>query len=284
MIRCLHCNAETSNGLALCEACQVAVLTYLEFVPVYFRNLARWKPARQGSRTVPGSRIPAGVIPSAGDRIDRHLDEAAAELIKWALRFAAARPRHAPVVTRILGLEEAATVHLLCKLYEKHLTSIATTSWAGDFVAGIRRLEHQLRALTEQLVPGWYAGACRRCHAPTHVVPGLTWVTCGTCGVTTRAADRLDVVLREAADWIAPPMRLAEAVVVLVDTEQSVPRLYARIKKWGQRDQITSHRHADPDGDPVGPHRYRLGDVLARLQLEGATRLTTTTTTTEQTA
>lgn len=273
MIQCLHCHAETSNGLALCEACRVAVQTYLEFLPVYYRNLARWKPSRSSSRGVPGSRIPAGVFPATGDRIARVLDEAGAELIKQALKLAAARPHYGPVINRILGLDELATIALLCRLFERRLTSIATLDWCGEFVTAIRRTHAHLQALTERLIPGWYAGACRRCATATFVVPGLTWVTCPSCGTTTHAADHVDVILAEAADWIAPPMRLAEAIVVLVDTEQSIDRLYERIRKWGQRAQLESNRRLDDTGDPVGPHRYRLGDVLARLDQEGATRL-----------
>ena len=44
MIRCLHCAAETSNGLALCDLCRRAAETCLEFIPIYFGNLARWRP------------------------------------------------------------------------------------------------------------------------------------------------------------------------------------------------------------------------------------------------
>ena len=85
-------------------------------------------------------------------------------------------------------------------------------------------------------------------------------------------------------------MRLAEAVVALGDTEQSVPRLHKRISKWGEerkrrviRDgeavtlvtppKIEVYRRRDDDGDEVGPKRFRLGDVLDLLRSEGATRL-----------
>lgn len=278
MIACLHCHTETSNGLALCEACRIAVLTYLEFLPVYYRNLARWKPTRSNSRSVPGSRIPVGVLGTgSSDRIARVLDETGDELIVWARKLADARPYTARVVERIIGLDELATITLLCKLYERRLASIATLDWCGDFVASIRHMHAHLQALTERLVPGWYAGACNRCGTPTFVVPGLTWVTCSSCGTTTHAAAHVDVILAEALDWIAPPMRLAEAIVVLVDAEHSIDRLYERIRKWGRRGQLESLRALDDDGDPIGPHRYRLGDVLSRLDQEGATRQITVT-------
>lgn len=158
--------------------------------------------------------------------------------------------------------------------------TVATLEWCGEFVRDLGQHEAVLRGLTETAVPGWYAGACRRkiamdatCGAPTYVVPGLTWVACGSCGATTYARDHLDTILDEARTWVARPMRLAEAVVALVDTELSAPRLHKRISKWGERQQITAVRKLDGDGDPVGPKRYRFGEVLDRLKAEGATRL-----------
>jgi hypothetical protein len=223
---------------------------------------------------VPGSRIPVGVIPATGDRIDRLVLEAHTELVTIGRKLAAARPHMAPVINRLAACaDEEAGVVLLCKLYERRLTSIATLDWSGEFVDDIRTLEAKLRAVTMTTIPGWYAGACRSCSSPTYVVPGLTWVTCRHCGTTTHASAHLDVILDEAADWIAPPRQIAEAVVVLVDSEHSIDRLYERIRKWGLREQLDAIRAIDAEGDPVGPKRYRLGDVLTRLRTEGATRL-----------
>lgn len=273
MIRCLHCNAETSNGLALCEACQVAVLTYLEFVPVYFRNLARWRrPGR-----------PNGSLGSARQWMLRYGDGDTAQLEPAVDRALGDITDLAGELTNTppTGNTEADTFALLCDFLEANIARIAARPDADRFARDIARHERTLRSLTETIVPGWYAGACQQpsgrdmegnqhiCGASTYVVPGLTWVTCPQCGTTTHARDHVDVVLHEAADWVAPPMRLAEAVVQLVDTEHSVPRLYERIRKWGQRDRITSIRPLDAEGDPYGPHKYRLGDVLDRLHREG---------------
>lgn len=281
MIRCEHCNAETSNGLALCELCTRAVLTYLEFAAVYFRNLARWRPGRAGSRPVPGSREPQSPGQNtADDRISRALDEAGAELVAHAIRLAADRPNIA-----IPEPDDEATQFLaLCTLLTENLTSMSTLDWVGEFVTSLRQMESRLRHLTETYVPGWYAGACRqlvgfddegaavRCEARTYVVPGLTWVTCGVCGTTTYARDHLEVILEESRGWVARPKRLAEAVVALVDGEMSVPRLHERIRKWEQREKLVADRQVDVEGDPTGPKRYRLGDVMDLVIREGATR------------
>jgi hypothetical protein len=268
-LTCDHCGAETSNGLALCETCQAGVRVYLEFVPVYFRNLARWKPGRAGSRPVPGSRVPPGFMLEArtgnSDRIGRALDEVGADLAGWAECLADDRGVLAPDAADEPG--QAASV---CATMTEHLTSISTTAWCGEFVSAMARNEKRLRELTEDYVPGWYAGGCRQCGYGTYVVPGLTWVTCSNvdCGVTTYARDHLATILEEARGWVARPMRLAEACVALLDTEQSVPRLHKRIAKWGERERIVTIRDSD-----YAPKRHRLGDVLDLLANEGATRL-----------
>lgn len=289
MIRCLHCGAETSNGLALCDLCRTAASKALEFIPIYFRNLARWRPGRAGTREVPGSRVLYDGTTrgsGTGDRISDTLDEANTMLVTWARCLSDDRTFVQPytlrdaVLTGSISEQTAAEladdiprqVALLCSAFDQHLTSISTLDWTGEFVRDLGGHEQRLRELTETYVPGWYAGACRMCGASTYVVPGLTWVTCGACGATTAARDRLPIILAEARDWIAPPMRIAEALVALIDTEESARRLHKRISKWGERERIPEHRRRDRDGDPVGPKRYRLGDVLARIEREGATR------------
>jgi hypothetical protein len=281
MIRCLHCGAETSNGLALCELCRRAVMVNLEFIAVYFRNLSRWRPGRAGTRDVPGSREPRIPLPTEGDAVSRALDESHADLTGWARSLADDRPGMARVIERILGCDEEPTARLLCVLFARRIDSLSTLEWIGEFARGTQRIESRLGSLTVRCVPGWYAGACRRCEVPTFVVPGLTWVTCGGCGTTTYARDHLEVVLDEAREWVGRPKALAEALVALLDTEMSVPRLYERIHKWGQREKIptirrTQRAHAfDMDAERIiviteefGPPRFRLGDILDEMDRE----------------
>lgn len=275
-MNCLSCHAETTNGLALCELCQRKARAIFDVLPVYFRNLARWRPGRAGSRPVPSSRVLYDGEVHRNDRVSRTLDEAGADLVGWAEVLADDRPEIRWPLD-LADLSEAEQVIRLCEILADRLTSIATLEWGGEFLRSLSEHESILREMTEQSIPGWYAGACRHCGYATYVVAGLTWVTCGHCGATTYARDHLDTVLKEARPWVARPMRLAEAIVALVDTEMSVPRLYERIKKWEQRDKIEGIRKLDADGDPSGPKRYRLGDVLDHLFSEGATRLDATT-------
>jgi hypothetical protein len=266
----LNCTAETSNGLALCQLCARKIEADLVYLPVYFANLARWsRPARPNGSLGSRSQWLMRRGESDGNRIGSALDGAGNALTTWARQLQDDRD----VLTPVDADDEATTVRWLCAHLSDHLTSIATTDWAGDFANATGVLEADLRSLTEQVAPGWYAGECRRCQHPTHVVPGLTWVTCTGCGATTYARDHLEQVLTEARGWVARPMRLAEAVVALVDTELSIPRLHKRISKWGERGQIDALRLRDTEGDPVGPKRFRLGEVLDRMTAEGATRL-----------
>jgi hypothetical protein len=281
VIHCLHCHAETSNGLALCELCQRGASLALEFIPIYFRNLARWRPGRAGSRPVPGSRVlyDGERGSGTGDRISDTLDETVNAMTTWARALVDARPYLGRLLDRLSAaraaerIDEAQAMAWLCRGFDRYLASAATLDWCGEFARDLAHHEARLRGLTETTIPGWYAGACRQCKYATYVMPGLTWVTCGTCGVTTYARDHLEIVLDEARSWVAPPKRLAEALVALVDTEQSVPRLHDRIRQWGSRGRIEAWRRLDADGDEVGSKRYRLGDVLDVLFAEGQTHV-----------
>jgi hypothetical protein len=143
MIRCLHCGAETSNGLALCELCRRAVMVNLEFIAVYFRNLSRWRPGRAGTRDVPGSREPRIPLPTEGDAVSRALDESHADLTGWARSLADDRPGMARVIERILGCDEEPTARLLCVLFARRIDSLSTLEWIGEFARVPTRIAHR---------------------------------------------------------------------------------------------------------------------------------------------
>lgn len=271
MSECLSCGAETSNGLALCEACQIRGAVVCDHLATHFRNLARWRPGHAGSRSVPGSRVLYdGTKPNpTSDRVGRALNDVGNAVTTWAR---ALHDDRGVTIPDHPDASEADDVDTACRIFTNHLTTISTLGWCGEWLRELVSAERRLSRLVEQVVPGWYAGACRRCGVATYVVPGLSLVKCGGCGVTTFARDHLEIVLTEARPWVARPMRLAEALVALLDSEQSVPRLYERIKKWEQRDKIIGYRRLDDDGDEVGAKRYQLGDVLDLLRKEGQTR------------
>lgn len=297
-MNCLHCNAPTTNGLALCDLCQYAATKHFEVLPVYFRNLARWRPGRSGtSRPVPGSRVLYdGVVRSpdaTGDRISDRLNEALTALSTWGRVLIDNRGEFERPLTYAdaalsddlpdeISDDKALVFTWLCAGLEHHLVSICTLEWAGELLRDLSHHEARLRALID-LVPGWYAGACQRkvsmedrCGAPMFVMPGLTWVTCPSCGSTTAARDHLEVILDEASDWLARPKLMAEALVALLDSEQSVPRLYTRLRQWAHQGDLKPVHRMTRDYEwseeqqrlivtdqPTGFARYRLGDVLA---------------------
>lgn len=284
MTTCQHCGAETSNGLTLCNLCQRFTITALEYLPIYFRNLSRWQPGRAGSRPVPGSRVLYDGHDhgqGTGDRISDRLDETALMLTEAADKLADARSYLRRLLDRLADAEEAGTVDdaesvsWLCRGFIKHLPAIATLDWAGAFVTDIAHHEELHRNLTNECVPGWYAGACRKCESGTFAVPGLTWVTCGGCGTTTYARDHLDTLIDEASEWLERPKQLAVAIVALVDTEPSIDRLYTRIRQWAHQGNLDAVHRSTRDyvwsttenrlvvgTVNVGPARYRMGDVL----------------------
>jgi hypothetical protein len=277
-LHCLHCGATTHNGLVLCSLCQTHVRDVFDDLPVYFRNLARWRPGRAGSRPVPGSRVLYdGEVHAdeSSDRISNALNEVGNAVSTWARSLADDRGIELPD-----GDSETLVFAATCALLAGHVVSIATLEWAGELVRDLDHHERRLHGLTLVAVPGWYAGSCRRrlamatdeddglCGATTYVLPGLSTVTCQACGSTTFARDHVETILAEAADWVAPPRRIAEAVVALVDTEESVTKLHDRIRQWGSRKAIEVIR-----ATPYAPKRYRLGAVVNLLATEGATRI-----------
>lgn len=283
MIRCLHCGAETSNGLALCELSRATALTCLTEVSAYFRNLARdRRPGR-----------PNGTLGSSGQWLLKRGDADPSVVQAALVKVVNDLTTWARTLTDDRGIEppewddETQMVAVLCALFAEQLTTIATLEWAGQFVRDMAKHEKALREVSDRIVPGWYAGACRQpagrdldgnehtCGADIHVMPGLTWVTCPRCHATTHAADHLPAILEEAREWLARPKALAEAIVALVDSESSVPRLYARIRQWSAREEITAIKHTARDHVydfatdaivvaevEVGHARYRLGEVL----------------------
>jgi hypothetical protein len=268
---CLRCSAATTNGLALCELCQRKAKADLEFLPAYFANLARWRPGRTGGSRVYRSRVLwDGAVRGSGDRVRDALDNASNSLTTWGRVLDEDRPGTLTVGDE---LDEAETARALCTAFDQHLTTISTLEWCGQFVIDVSAHEQTLRQLTEGSVPGWYAGACRRCAQPTYVVPGLTWVTCLGCGVTTYARDHLSTILGEARAWAARPGQIADALVALLDDESDSRRLHERIRKWAARGHLIAVDAwgYDPrlgyarDYDPVSAYRYRLGDVIDLL-------------------
>lgn len=288
-MKCFACGATVNNGLALCQLCQTQVGLIADVLPTYYRNLARWRPGKAGSRPVPGSRPPAGALDRAdddatGDRISDRLDDTLTTLHGLTQAAVTHRPYLGRLYNRLTTaragdrIDDTQVITLLCRGLTRHLPSLTTLDWCGQLVTGLAYHEEVLRELTEELIPGWYAGACTACGAGTYALTDLTWVNCRGCGKTDHAAAHIPTILHEARGWVAPPVLLADALVALVDGEQSPRRLYDRIRQWAARGrlapvhQIRRDYSWDEDQDrfvvtdqETGAARYRLGEVLDLL-------------------
>lgn len=279
---CDYCGASIDNGMALCETCRAALMVRLEWVPVHFANLSRlYTPGRPNGSFGGGGGGYGGLYDEDGNEIrfvreggglaqvQNALSLAHADLTTWARALGDDRPQLIPAIDSLGGLGESEFVTAFCWLLTTNAMTLMTLPWCGELLGGLTRMERRLGRLTDQWVPGWYAGRCRRCDTACYVEPGVTWVTCPGCGITTPASDHLDIVLNEARDWTARPKGtaknpgLAEAIVALTG-ESSVERVGNLIRQWSKRGQLIACVYVDRDGDP-NQKRYRLGDVLDLL-------------------
>ncbi|MGZ6589339.1 MAG: hypothetical protein ACXVHX_34355, partial [Solirubrobacteraceae bacterium] len=197
-MNCLHCSATVDNGMALCETCRAALMVRLEWVPVHFANLSRlYTPGRPNGSFGGGSGGYGGLFDEDGNEIrfvreggglaqvQNALSLAHADLIGWARALADDRPQLEVAIEGIGQLGEREFVAAFCNLLSVNATTLLTLPWCGTLLTGLIRMERRLGRLTDQWVPGWYAGRCQRCETRCYVEPGVTWVTCSGCGVTT---------------------------------------------------------------------------------------------------
>lgn len=298
---CLHCTAETTNGLTLCGRCQRTADTALTNIAAAYADLAlipTTRGVRRGSSTPDPTGIAAAHIVT--DPVTEADDAATRTLTTWARVLAAARPRAG---------RPPRSVSDLAPWLARHTTAIASLPWASDYLHGILRTERQLRKVVERADTGSYVGVCgneiiasRRhdeiscwcaCHLggvnadtgePECDVPGgcgreygeITAETCTEhlyapraatlvrckCGANWDVRARRQQLVREAEDELAPVAVIAHLAAVF-SGESSVGTLEARIRKWVQRKDIRHVTTKVIDGRPRKV--YRVGDVLDLL-------------------
>jgi len=254
------------------------LLVRLEWTPVHFRNLARLKSPPRLNASLPRWEPPSvreaePVKRRSGGlvQIGNALSLAHADLVGWAQSLREDRPQLADELDALGSLDEPGFVTAFCGLLVDHVSTLLTLPWCGELLAGLTRMERRLGRLSDEWVPGWYAGKCE-CGTACYVEPGVTWVTCPGCGATTAASDHIDVILREAADWCARPKGTAgkpgiAEVVVALTRETSVTTVANRIRNWHKYGGLMACYAVDRDGDPIPNAKlYRLGDIIDRLK------------------
>lgn len=272
-MNCLHCTAETTNGLALCSGCCKTLSVALVNTAAFYADALRIQP---GQRVKVRSAYQSTPPPLATPSIDPvtvatcHVD---AVVSGWVRCLTDDRP----------GIDEPpADIARACGWLERHIPSIATLEWGGELLRDMRECERRLQRLIDKSDTGWYAGVCGNeigrewsdedgevvavtCPRNLYGTMGTTWVRCPECGRTWDASARREVMMREARDEYAPVAVIARACVGLLDTEVSVQRLANRIDQWVKREKLHSLgvRVLVEGGRPQ--RVYRLGDVFDLL-------------------
>lgn len=269
MIACLYCQAETSNGLALCERCQQTLRVSLVNTAAYFADVERIRPGQRVKVRGAYQSAPPPSIEPAPDRIGNALDFVSTVVFGWCENLNDDRPGMLdalPLATdRRLGWLEAYTV------------TIATLEWAGECVREIRDCERDLKRILDHSDTGRYVGVCGNeigraeddatgevvplaCPRHLYLPPTTTYVTCPECGRSWDGHERQAAMLAMARDELAPIRVIASVVVQLVDEESSVERLTRRIEQWVQREKLQDYGVRVLDGRPR--RVYRIDDVL----------------------
>lgn len=264
MSECMFCQAETSNGLALCERCRQTLSMACVNVAAYFADVDRIRPGQRVKvRSAYRSTPPPGTQPP-GDPIADTLDHVATIVFGWCRNLEDDRPG-------VPALPMATETR--CGWLESHIPSIATLEWAAECLREMLDCERMLRRILDRADTGKYAGVCGneigRETIADEVVPvtcerhlyatDAAWVTCPECGRTWNGEERQGQMLRAARDELAPVRVIARIVVELTD-EPSVERLTRRIEQWVQRKQLQDFGVRVLDGKPR--RVYRIDDVL----------------------
>lgn len=264
MSECMFCQAETSNGLALCERCRTTLSTACVNVAAYFADVDRIRPGQRVKvRGAYQSTPPPGTEPPR-DPIAEALDHAAMIVYGWCLNLEDDRPG-VPTMP--------ATTELRCGWLEAHIPSIATLEWAAECLREMLDVERTLRRILDRADTGKYAGVCGneigRQTFGDEVVPvtcerhlyatDTAWVTCPECGRCWNGEERQAQMLQAAREELAP-VRVIARIVVELTAEPSVERLTRRIEQWVHRKQLHDYGVRVLDGKPR--RVYRIDDVL----------------------
>lgn len=265
MIRCLHCGAETNNGLALCELCQDTLRHALVNAAAYFKDVDRIRPGQRVKVRSSYQSTPPPALDPGRDPIADALDYVATIVFGWCRNLEDDRPGIGTL---------PATTESRCGWMESHVSTISTLEWAGECLNEMLACERSLRRILDKADTGKYAGICGNeigretideevvpVYCPRHLysTSSTEWVTCPECGRCWNAEERRTKMRKDASDELAPVRTIAGIVVQLTD-EPSVERLTRRIEKWVDRKQLADYGVRVIEGRPR--RVYRIGDVL----------------------
>lgn len=170
-LNCLNCAAET-NGVVLCGLCQRTVRSALDNIATDHGDLLSVGAQKNVRVRRSGISDPTGNAvartSAEKDPADLAAAEAKAELVGWCRMLQDDRDVELP---RDVVIE--LTRHLT-----RHLRSIATLEWAGEFARQTLHLEWRLHRIISRSRGRWYAGVCSAVITPEMPHDGMS---CG-CG------------------------------------------------------------------------------------------------------
>lgn len=264
-MNCLHCGADTTNGLALCARCLNTLSIACTNVAAYFTDVEKIQPGeRIPTRGVPKSTPPPGADGERIDRISEALDHVTAIVAGWGRNLVDDRPGSGSMpttVVRVLGW------------LESHRTTIATLEWGGECLRELRQCERMLQRLLDRSDTGRFIGICSSeigadtetdemllCDRALYAPESVSWVTCPQCGVSWPVAERRRLLADATRDELAPVRVIARVIVGLLPGQLSEERVTRRIEQWVRRGQLQDYGVRVIDGKPR--RVYRVGDVL----------------------
>jgi hypothetical protein len=268
-VKCQHCTAETTNGLALCARCQQTLSVSLVNVAAYFADVDKIRPGQRVKVRSAYRSTPPPPVEPPNDRIGETMDHAATIIYGWARNLEDDRPTVDPMPLSTIAR---------CAWLENYVPTIATLEWAAECLREVRDCERDLKRILDRADTGKYVGVCGNeigredidgeavpvtCERHLYLPPTANWVTCPECGRSWDGEQRQEAMLAMARDELAP-IRVIAGVVVHLTEESSVERLTRRIEQWVQRGQLADYGVRVLEGRPR--RVYRIDDVL-RLAL-----------------
>jgi hypothetical protein len=166
----------------------------------------------------------------------------------------------------------ADNVPALCAFLASIATAIAGQPWAAEALKDLRTCERGLANLVDVAPPKWYAGRCsaptnedqtEHCQVDLYARSSSGFIDCPGCGIRHDVADRREVLLREAEDYLVTASEAAGALSAWTDYDRGVDKLADRIRQWSARNRLVQHGTAPVAGRERA--LYRLGDVLELL-------------------
>jgi hypothetical protein len=152
-------------------------------------------------------------------------------------------------------------IHYLAR-QRRHILS---QQWAPDILDELLDLEHRLTWMVDRPADRWYAGRCsvnlegQECDAELYARDDRGHIDCPKCGIRHDVAERREVLLGEAKNYLVTATEAATALMAWTDYDGSENKLVDRIRKWRDRDQLEVADVTSLYGRDR--HLYRLGDI-----------------------